>query len=582
MAITISELPAGSSPVGTEIAPFVQGGQTVALSINQMLSLGLTIAQVKAAINQAYIGQTLYAENAFETAVGATPVNTLYPWYTILRYYSGSGDATPALQKACNASAQADFGMVTAGQSGLLLPISSAWTIDTNKTGVDFQGAFLNAKLFAPGSFAAWCTPIQSSTDPNARPALNAAHPIKGFTVQGPGVQNANACMLYLNDTNPVGGTDYDISGVIVRCSSLDFGQDVIFANGAFCCQIDLVAGQTSFSAGSATTYSVSQQSSINSGERNVLKKYWSYNKAYGVQNLNGAADLMIEKASIDGAVRAISVNDSTVTVDVLHLESTADSDYYLNCTGTNGKLLIEKLLVVLDAAKNSFAIGNCDSSVTWGGIDIETVTLNAAAGYGNIPLIDGTGNVRVGKVYGLGTAAGQPSYISLPQNLLADPIFASNGFAADGWTAAGSGTPPVVEGTAPYAGSKDVKFVGAGGGLTSILTSRVFPCVPGQSASVQVQAQLPTFNAGAAFTCKASYVNAQGNALVSVIGGTTGAGFTFMNITATQAAYAPASTAGSGGLGRAPPGTVGFVLSFNLGGATSVGYLGRVIVGVN
>ena len=70
--------------------------------------------------------------------------------------------------------------------------------------------------------------------------------------------------------------------------------------------------------------------------------------------------------------------------------------------------------------------------------------------------------------------------------------------------------------------------------------------------------------------------MNAHGDTLTSVVGGTTSAGFQFMNITAQQNSYAAASTAASGGLGWAPPGTVGAQLVFSLGGATCTGYLGR------
>lgn len=116
MAITISELPAGSNPIGTEIAPFVQGGQTVSLSVDQVISLvtlaglgGITAAQaitlIDATVNQVYIGSNLYPETPAETTAGATPVSDYYPPYTSFRYMTvfqiaDVATGTPALDMA--------------------------------------------------------------------------------------------------------------------------------------------------------------------------------------------------------------------------------------------------------------------------------------------------------------------------------------------------------------------------------------------------------------------------------------------------------------------------------------------------
>jgi hypothetical protein len=91
----------------------------------------------------------------------------------------------------------------------------------------------------------------------------------------------------------------------------------------------------------------------------------------------------------------------------------------------------------------------------------------------------------------------------------------------------------------------------------------------------------LPTYAAGAQFTGSISYRRADGAALTSVIGGTTGASFQFMDIASQTTTYATYSSQASGGLGRAPKGTAYCLVSIVLGSGASTGYLGRVKVTV-
>lgn len=568
--------------VGSALVPNLSNTYALGSSANSWSQLYL--GANKSPLYNAASGNALYfgptqAEITYFGSLAAALAAIINPWcspYTIWRYYNNTGDHTSALQIACNCGAASGNAMVTVGMEGVGLTISGKWTVDLNTTGVDLTGVYVNATGFSALSLTGWCAPFQSSTDPNQRAAMNQAHPLKLGYVQGPGVTATNTCLLLIADTNPISG-DYLIPGVYCEFGSVNWAQDLIWGNGAFDCVGYIITGET---GGSATTYSVTQLNAINSGERNELRGYWLYNKAYGIQNLSPNATIHIVTGSMDGFTRALSNSAGLISAEFLHLEGPGDTDYWFSNTSTNGKIQIRTLEVVLDGPKTAFPIGYCDSSVTWGGIDIELLNFGTGPySYGTMPLIAGTGNVRIGTVYGLGTAAAQPYYTSLAENVLADPIFASNGFTADGWTAAGSAA-PVVEGTAPYSGTKDVKFATTGA-QTSTLASRIIPCKPGQQVFCQIQAQMPTWNAGAFFTATISYVRADGAALTSVIGGTTGAGFEFMDLTSTAAGYAPFSCAISGGLGRAPAGTVGVELYLELQGATAVAYLGQVIINV-
>jgi hypothetical protein len=149
----------------------------------------------------------------------------------------------------------------------------------------------------------------------------------------------------------------------------------------------------------------------------------------------------------------------------------------------------------------------------------------------------------------------------------MADPIFASGGFSADGWTASGA-TPPVINTINPYSGTYAVYFTGG----YSALTSRAVPCRPGQLALVQLQCAITDYAAGN-FVATIGYLNAAGN--------TIGTQFQFMNRSANQA-YTAETASVSGGNKLAPPGTVSVQVALALvSGNTTKAYLGQCILTV-
>ena len=290
---TISNLPGATLPLaGTEVLPADQGPSTVKVAVSQILALvtlaglgGTTLAAVEAAINQVYIGTALYPQTPAENALSVTPTNTWMPPYTILRYVAsianaigGISDVTTALQTAINCAQQANYAMVTVGVPGAHLLVGSTWSIDLNKTGIDFQGALVDAASF---SGTAWLAPTQSNTDTNLRPQLNISHPIKNATFWGPGAQVSGAQCVYLNDTSL-----NNIAGCVFRNIGMpDWDTAVYFGSGAFMEVFDSCFISTSSrSTGHNTHYSIISSNSANSGERNTFVNCVISNNAYGIQ----------------------------------------------------------------------------------------------------------------------------------------------------------------------------------------------------------------------------------------------------------------------------------------------------------
>ena len=105
-SIEISQLPAGSTPTGTEVVPADQGAgpTTVKLTLSAIFAaLGLQVSTVLAAITQAFIGTTLYPQTAGEAAAGVTPTNYAYEpgdWRRYGATGNGSSNDATAVQDA--------------------------------------------------------------------------------------------------------------------------------------------------------------------------------------------------------------------------------------------------------------------------------------------------------------------------------------------------------------------------------------------------------------------------------------------------------------------------------------------------
>ena len=522
----------------------------------------------------------LYPLTAAEQAAGVTPENYQYAPYTLLRYGAdptGANSSTTALQDAINCAQEAGYAMVTVGVAGATLNIGSAWSINTNLTGIDFQGAYVNASAFTSGY---WLSPTQSLTDVNQRAYVNQTHPICNATFVGPGTAVIAATCLYLNDTTTPTPL---IAGLQFRnLAFINWAQDVVMANGAFAERFDGCAfGVNVGGGGAGTTYGITNMGgSTNAGERNLFTGCAWYNKAFILNQSNGESDIYFIGCSLDTAQRAVYANGGNVFLIGCHLEASEDTDYYLYATGNNSSIYVQGCEVVFDVKRSNYALAYSDPSIIWGGVFIDSTVMGAASGY-DVPLIAGGGTARAQMIQGIGTAAGQPLYYSAYQSLIAQPNFGTNTFTADGWTASGGSAPTIVNNNA-YAGSYSVEFNIASGAIGT-LTSRTFPCKPGQRVCVELFAKLTTYNSGAGFIANISYVDQGGQQLPFHVGGTQTSTFQFMSIAALQTTYTGYSNANSGGMGPAPPGTVGVVLSIEgVGNGAMVGYLGQVILTID
>lgn len=490
-----------------------------------------------------------YDITAAETAVGVTPLQYNYPPYTILRYYSGAGDYTSALQAAINAAQQANHAMVKTGQPGLNMGVAFAWTIDTNKTGIDFEGAILDAAGFTTGN---WCSPLQSNTDTNLRPMLNAAHPIMNATFQGAGSQfNTNVC-VYENDTTL---SPANCAGIIFRNIGMpDWGTAVYWGAGAFMETFDTCFISTSArSSGVSSNYSVIQSGALNSGERNTLINTTVSNNGWGIQNINGNGVIDLINCSIDYIEnKALLCSGGQIVMIGGHIESSYDLDNWVYCTGANSSILLSGLDISVAADKTAFAISYSDSSVVAGGIKFQDVFLKSSFSFGTQPLCDGTGIFTIKGLKELQN--GQRLPMGAFANQFAYGTFENANYAAD-WTFGGT-TPPARSSAQNHTPGGTFSLAFSGTTTNTPTASRTFPARPGSLAHGQVWNIAPGFANGTFFGSWA-WVDAGGNSLSNGL---------IFSVTSALAAW----TLTELNTTVAPAGTVGFTLFFDVFGATS------------
>lgn len=506
-----------------------------------------------------------------EIAAGVTPVDFSYPLYTLLRYGAdptGAADSTVALQSAINAAQEADHAMVLVGVTGAILKIGSGWTIDTNKIGIDFQSAYLNASTFTTGN---WLTPTQSASDVNQRPSLNAAHPIMNATWQGPGIQNSTAICLYLNDPNPT----ETIAGLTFKNIGFqDWGQDVYFGIGAFCTIFDLCTFNVTLagSGGVATTYSITQAVAANSGERNIIRDGGFYNKELIAQNLQGGADLYFQNVSFDGFNTAFFVGGgAAIYVDNSHIESNTDVAYWGQvgasggASGQNGVLSIRGGTIITDANKPNFSFFYSDSTVNNGGIYLDDVEFIFGGKTIGQPLCAGSGAFKVINPH-FGNADTRPM-LGLYANRLSYPGFESASYVAD-WTLTGSGgspAPPVRSSAQAHSGTFSLSFPATSTNTPSAV--RQIPCSAGAYTFGELWYLFPGTISGTLFGSIA-FTDAGGNVI--------GSGSSFLAVTSVTSSWTEVKFNLQN---QAPAGTVYAELTLDLFGATgtSVGYIDDV-----
>lgn len=564
-----------------------------------------------------------YPRTDAEVNATVTPINYNYLPYTLLRYGAdptGATDSTTALQNAINCAQEANYSMVTVGVPGALLKIGSAWTIDTNKTGIDFQGAYINASSFVTGH---WLTPTQSATDVNQRPTLNAAHPIQNAIMQGPGIQNAVTNAVYMVDS----ASTPTIAGVIFKNIGFqDWGQDVIFDNGSFCTIFDsctfnvTIAGSTS----PATTYSITQLNGNNTGERNVFINCSFYNKQFICQNAGPGADLYFQNCSLDGFnVLFLSSGGSSIYADNCHIESNTDVAYWImagaaltllappsgtsstlvsNWTGSTGAyniifsdsqvktvtltngattatwtgaltgsptvnisivginsvVSITGGCIIVDSNKPSFAICYSDNTISNGGIYLDNVNFIFGGKTISQPICAGAGVFEI-KTPHFGRDDTRPLLGSF-LNRFTYPLFDSSNYTSD-WTLVNSAR---TNSTAPPGSTWSLAFNAAMS--TNASASRQISCKAGDWLNGSLYYYFPGSISGT-FIGQIGFTDAGGNPLN---------GATIFSTTTTVGTWTQVEF----GLQiQAPPGTVFGELSFSLSGAsgTSVGYIGNV-----
>lgn len=497
----------------------------------------------------------LYLQTAAEIAAGVTPANYYYPPYTLLRYGAdptGATDSTMALQNAINCAQKAAYAMVRVGVPGAKLKIDSGWTIDTNLTGIDFEGAWLDGSSFTSGN---WCAPTQSNSDPNARVMFNGSHPIKNATWVGPGATNTTAYALYLNDTltpEPfIAGLSFE------NISFVNWGQDVYFGNGAFgeCftrCNFAVFSGGGGFSA---TTYSISSPNrTMNSGERNTFMQCAWYNKNLHIDQQNGSCDIFCSGCSFDGATTSIQVGGGNVYLIGCHIESgvtNIDKGYWISVSGTNSACILNACEIVVDADKTAKAPFYSDASCTNGGVFLDNCQLSTGSNTLSTFLIEGTGNARVRNLL-MQNSGSQPT-VAAALNVLAYGGFESANYVSDGWTLSGGAA---RSNSYAHTGNYSLCMPGVSG--TPSIATYTGKCRPGQYVMLDIWWKFPS-TAAATFTGSFNWADGGGNTL--------GSFSTFISSTVTVGTWTSVHFKSTT---PAPPGTQEFQFQFEVSGVAS------------
>jgi hypothetical protein len=527
-----------------------------------LLTAAVGPALIGAAAAREPPGLSRYAQTAIERRAGIEPVDEAYPPCTLLRYYRGAGDATEALQAAIDCAQLAGYGMVRMGAPGLQLPIQGPWKVDTNRTGIDFEGACIDASSITADR---WCIPQQSATDLNERPMLNAAHPIMNACWRGPGAQRGSACALYINDSNLA---TYCIAGLMIsNVGFCDWGQDVYLGDGAFCetftgCTFGItVAG----SSGGGDSYSVTQANAKNSGERNSFVACAWYNKLHFVQLLYGNSDMFFVDCSMDGDGVFIYNTAGTVVYLGGHMELIADSANAVYCKGPNAVVLIQGTEVVIDTDRRKFDIFYSDSTVSNGGICVDDIVLASGGRQLDTYLVGGDGMSRIGRVIQLANSS-FPT-LSRASSLLAYGGFESDAFAAE-WTLSGAAGRSTA-----YArsGKWSMSLASTGDSTAAAVLTRT--CAPGQCAQGELWYMFPRRSSGTLYGTL-EFLDAGGRPLA-------GYGSVIMTVSDAFENWRRARF----WIARpAPPGTVFVRMSIDLFGVlegTETGYVDDVVLGL-
>lgn len=564
------------------------------LSLTALLATTLTQSLFNAFLQSAPSGGQ---QTSAELAAGVTPTNLFYPVMCLERYGADPFDIVDSTT-AFNAAFAVGLAIGNAmafSFAGGIYKINGALFINTNCVGLEGRGCVLNATGFS-GSNVYLLNFLQTaSLTGSKRNAANLRHPLQNFTIQGPGIvaQATANCFLF----NNVDSVNF-CGGITIRNgASYDFNIHATYANGAnfitfedwqFDSSIPNVSfyGSNQFISIPATFNS---SGVVNAGERDVWRRcrFGLCNTKFADVSL-GAAQVTFDSGSADIVASQTAANFTFSNLSTLFTNGfrfevlqrngvLAITVPIISLTGASTKVTLTDAVLVLDIAYtvNDVAVFNCDSSVgnpvsgvTGGGGKLTLNNLQFLASVYPLPLVSSSGVVKINNWDDVSGATSGPNYISNSRSLTVDPSFNSGSLTSDGWVAAG-GTVPTIDATNPYGGSAhDVQFTGTG-----TLTSRIFPASPGQVIFLEAQMAVTNYSAGT-FTAVISWLNAAGS---SIGGG--GGQFAIGSLSANTAYSAgPYISQSSGGFYKAPPGTVGWQLTFSstLSGG-SKGYVGRV-----
>ncbi len=428
-------------------------------------------------LTQAILAGLLNPQTPAEQAAGVVPANDAYPELDLRRYGAALNGTTNDAQAILDAIAVAE--QYTAAT--IVFPqnsnvrCDSLLTWDISKVGIDLNGSVLS---FANVTAGACLTPATSQTNNNV-PIFAALHLLSNGQIVGPGAAVTAVSAVNLTDAHATP----NISGCFFKnLAFVNFATDATFGNGAFCetfedCVFTMLAG-------AATTYSIiGTAGAVNSGERNIFRNCWWYNKPYLIQQENADSDMFVEGGSMDGFTTAVYCTAGTVQLFGVHIEGASDTAYWFNATGQNAAIMVEQSSVLLDANKAAYTMFYSDATTTNGGIFLADIVFAPGsqaytASYGlslGPVLIGGTGNCRVRNVMQFHGAA-QPG-IAAALNSFAYGGFESANYTAEWTLTAGA----VRSNAAAHSFSYSLSFPASSGVTPTAVAT--FPCAPGQYA---------------------------------------------------------------------------------------------------
>jgi hypothetical protein len=484
---------------------------------------------------------------AAELAAAVTPTRFEYPELDPRRYGvdpTGMIDSQPAIAAMLSVAERYESAFIRF-PPGSMIRCDSGLTIDTNKTGIDWQGSLVSFARMTSGHAITF---KQTESDVNQRPLRNGAHPIMNGRFAGPGASVGVGCVLM----SDAGG---NLSGVKFRNVGFEnFATDVILDAGTFCASFESCSfTQTSGARTSAYSVTVTKN---NNGERNIFTDCFWFNRDFQVDALSPNSDTFFTNCSFDSFRTAFNVAAGMVFLDQCHIEGTSDIATW-GIVERGAMLFVANTTIISQVDKTAFDIFTSAAGNTNGGVFLDRIFLALGGHAMTTRLIGGTGNARVSNIV-------QPNYSTRPVigemlSLLAYGDFEREAYAND-WLFGGS-VPPARTGAQAHSGSWSLQISGGAGSDAnpSSATARR-ACGPGQYLQGEMWLRIPSISGtGASFSYSVLYLDASNNQI-----GSSGSVTTVTTNVASWTRKAIASVS------PAPAGTVSAALVLKMTGAAS------------